>query len=275
MPQAPAKTPLTPTTRLPRVASLERSGLVRREDLRDPEYRALVGQLDGLDTGGGTLLSDGLRHWSRRWEYPYAIHGLYHYLSSLGRPGRALDVACGYTDVPFVLTAVGHSVVGSDLDPALPPLWEARRAAPTVAGRAEYRPGDAEKLPFADGEFDAAYCVSALEHMNDPAAAAREMCRVVRPGGLVLITCDMEPQGIGLPYAKFSAMLAALDAATDFHHPPRWCHPAEALTFGTREDDSRGAVRRTLAALTYPLRGGGRPPTDLAIYATARLRKAT
>ena len=45
--------------------------------------------------------------------------------------------------------------------------------------------GDATRLPFADGEFDVAWCSLVLHHIDDPVAALREMARVVRPGGLV------------------------------------------------------------------------------------------
>jgi malonyl-CoA O-methyltransferase len=55
-------------------------------------------------------------------------------------------------------------------------------------------PGDIESvrgsllnLPCADGQFDAVYCVEALEHSLLPARAIAELCRVVRPGGRVLV----------------------------------------------------------------------------------------
>lgn len=43
--------------------------------------------------------------------------------------------------------------------------------------------GVAERLPFADGTFDAVLCLSVLEHVKDPFAAAREIVRVLRTGG--------------------------------------------------------------------------------------------
>ncbi|MBE0689713.1 MAG: class I SAM-dependent methyltransferase, partial [Anaerolineae bacterium] len=48
--------------------------------------------------------------------------------------------------------------------------------------------GAAERLPAADGEFDVVTCLEALEFMERPSMVARELCRVVRPGGWLLIT---------------------------------------------------------------------------------------
>src|SRR5579884_447154 len=53
---------------------------------------------------------------------------------------------------------------------------------------------DVHRLPFADGVFDAAIALNAFEHYRDPRAAAREIRRVLRPGGRVLIrTAFMQP----------------------------------------------------------------------------------
>jgi SAM-dependent methyltransferase len=46
--------------------------------------------------------------------------------------------------------------------------------------------GSVESIPVADGSFDIVLCTQVLEHANDPAAAVRELRRVVKPGGRVL-----------------------------------------------------------------------------------------
>lgn len=47
---------------------------------------------------------------------------------------------------------------------------------------------DAASLPFADDSFDAVVCTEVLEHLFAPHRAARELCRVLRPGGVVIVT---------------------------------------------------------------------------------------
>lgn len=54
----------------------------------------------------------------------------------------------------------------------------------------DFRVADGRVLPFEDGSFDHAYSISVLEHIEEPgdAAALRELARVVKPGGRVLVT---------------------------------------------------------------------------------------
>lgn len=47
--------------------------------------------------------------------------------------------------------------------------------------------GDIHKLPFADNSEDAVVCLAVLEHVEDPAQAARELYRVLKPGGFCLV----------------------------------------------------------------------------------------
>jgi SAM-dependent methyltransferase len=103
---------------------------------------------------------------------------------------RLLDVGCGEGRHCFGALERGARVVGVDLDRAA-----LRRAAAPLRARARERGGtgamlcgDAFRLPFPDASFDRVICAEVMEHVHDHAAAARELARVVRPGGRVAVT---------------------------------------------------------------------------------------
>jgi demethylmenaquinone methyltransferase/2-methoxy-6-polyprenyl-1,4-benzoquinol methylase len=101
------------------------------------------------------------------------------------QPGqRILDVATGTGMVAASLARRGASVVGLDQSEAM--LGGARaRLAGELAGRVTFVAGQAERLPFAAGEFDALTFTYLLRYVDDPASTMRELARVVAPGGRI------------------------------------------------------------------------------------------
>lgn len=102
------------------------------------------------------------------------------------RPGqRILDVATGTGMVAFALAARGAHVVG--LDQSQDMLGTARAklgSAPDgLRDRVEFVQGQAEELPFGDGQFDALTFTYLLRYVDDVAATMAELARVVKPGG--------------------------------------------------------------------------------------------
>jgi SAM-dependent methyltransferase len=88
--------------------------------------------------------------------------------ADLGRY-RVLDVGCGYRPYEALFSPHAAGYVGVDLDNPAADLQ-----------------GTAESLPVEDGSFEIVLCNQVLEHANDPAAAVRELRRVLAPGGRVL-----------------------------------------------------------------------------------------
>jgi demethylmenaquinone methyltransferase / 2-methoxy-6-polyprenyl-1,4-benzoquinol methylase len=100
------------------------------------------------------------------------------------RPGeRVLDLAAGTgsSSLPFV--AAGAQVVAADF--SLGMLRVGKRAHPTL----DLIAGDALRLPFADGSFDAVTISFGLRNVSDVDAALTEMARVTKPGGR-LVVCE-------------------------------------------------------------------------------------
>jgi SAM-dependent methyltransferase len=121
---------------------------------------------------------------------------------------RVLDVACGTGIVARTAADQGATVTGVDLNEAM--LTVARRARPEL----DWRLGNAQKLPFADSEFDVVVSQMALMFFPDPAAALAEMARVVAPGGTVavLVPGALDRQAAFAPFVAMAARHAGSEA---------------------------------------------------------------
>ena len=100
---------------------------------------------------------------------------------------RVLDVATGTGMVAEELVRRYRcSVVGLDQSEEMLAGARARvESRAELAGRVELIRGEAERLPFEDGEFDALTFTYLLRYVENPAATMRELARVVRPGGRI------------------------------------------------------------------------------------------
>ncbi|MFC3893408.1 methyltransferase domain-containing protein [Lentzea rhizosphaerae] len=103
---------------------------------------------------------------------------------------RVLDCACGIGTQAIGLALRGYEVVGADLSPKAAVRAVVEASARGVALRA--LASDMRALPFADGSFDVVLAAdNALPHLltsDDVLAALREMRRVLRPGGRLIIS---------------------------------------------------------------------------------------
>ncbi len=107
---------------------------------------------------------------------------------------RVLDVACGTGDLTKAfaeaLAKLGRKkegdeapVVGLDFTPEMLDVARERKATPLT----EYIEGDAMDLPFEDGSFDVVSIAFGIRNVSRPEAALSEFCRVLRPGGRLII----------------------------------------------------------------------------------------
>jgi ubiquinone/menaquinone biosynthesis C-methylase UbiE len=102
------------------------------------------------------------------------------------RPGRALDVATGGGHTALAFAGVARRVVAFDLTE---PMLAAARGFARARGvtNIAFVGGDVEALPFPAGTFDVATCRIAPHHFPNPAAAIREISRVLTPSGSLLL----------------------------------------------------------------------------------------
>ena len=101
---------------------------------------------------------------------------------------KILDVACGRGTLSLKIAERGCEVHGVDISEDA--IKGAKRLAEREKIVCEFEVGSAEDLPYADGYFDKVICSSSLEHFKDDIKALKEMHRVLKPNGSVVLTTD-------------------------------------------------------------------------------------
>ncbi|MHC2999467.1 class I SAM-dependent methyltransferase [Microbacterium sp. HJ5] len=183
-------------------------------------------------------------------DYPTLAHDL---IWSLGprvveavgiRPGEhVIDIAAGSGNAAIPAALRGAHVVATDLTPEL--FGEGHRRADEAGAELEWRPADAEALPFGADEFDVAISTVGVMFAPHHERSADEIVRVVRPGGRVGLI-SWTPQGfIGRLFAALKPFNAPLPEGAK--PAPLWGDEAHVRElFGDRVTDvqaSRETVR--------------------------------
>ena len=209
------------------------------------QVQAMFDRIAGVyDLMNGTMTAGLHHHWRARAAD----------LAQVGEGDRVLDVATGTGDLAIELARrVGPTgeVVGSDFAEGM--LARAREKAPAL--RFEW--GDALDLPYPDDRFDAATVGFGARNFSDLDGGLREMARVVRPGGRVVVLEITTPQRPPLSWffrAWFDRLVPALG---------RVAGDAEAYTY------LPSSVRRFPAPLELAARLDGAGLTDVRWVLTA------
>ena len=159
--------------------------------LAEPQVRAMFDRIAGVYDRLNSVMTAGLHHsWRRR-----AVE-----LAQVGPGSSVLDVATGTGDLAFALAeAVGPSgqVVGADFSEQMLRIARNKAAAGAVgpvSAPVRFEQANALLLPHANDEFDAATVGFGVRNFSDLDQGLRELARVVRPGGRVVILEMTTPQ---------------------------------------------------------------------------------
>jgi demethylmenaquinone methyltransferase/2-methoxy-6-polyprenyl-1,4-benzoquinol methylase len=159
--------------------------------LEETQVRAMFDRIAVLYDRMNSVMTAGLHHsWRRRAAD----------LAALAPGDRALDVATGTGDLAFELSgrvAPGGEVIASDFSERMLEIARAKasaRPAPDGGAGLRFESGNALSLPYADDRFDAATVGFGARNFSDLDRGLREMARVVRPGGRVVVLEMTTPQ---------------------------------------------------------------------------------
>ena len=137
-----------------------------------------------------TVMTAGRHHAWRRLAADMAVEGL---------TGRALDVATGTGDFALALahaSSVTH-VVGLDFSQEMLHIAARKARGKGLSDRIGYLLGDAHDLPFPDGHFDCATVGFGMRNFTDVPQALRELTRVIRVRGRVVLLEIVRQEGLG------------------------------------------------------------------------------
>ena len=148
------------------------SGTPASGTMPETQVRVMFDRIAGVYDRMNSVMTAGMHH---RWRERAAD------LARVGPGARALDVATGTGDLAVELAGRGASVTGLDFSEGM--LELARRKAPQL----EWVQGNALDLAYTDAEFDAVTVGFGARNFSDLDQGIREMARVVKPGGRVVI----------------------------------------------------------------------------------------
>lgn len=180
-----------------------------------------------------TVLSAGLdRRWRKRTRQ----------CLELAQGQKVLDLAAGTGVSTVELMRSGAYAVGCDFSLGMLRAGRAskrRRGVPVVAG-------DGTHLPFADGAFDAVTTSFGLRNISDPPQALREMARVVRPGGRLVVCEFSRPSFAPFRVVYLNYLMRALPwvARRVASNPDAYVYLAESIRAWPAQDE----LARTVAA---------------------------
>ncbi|MDQ3822126.1 MAG: class I SAM-dependent methyltransferase [Actinomycetota bacterium] len=257
------------------VGVLRRNGFARLSDLAAADYADAIRAMEAFQSAflastrplwvpDFPIPADALAHFSRQWEYPYA------WTNVSGAPGRVLDAGSGITFFPYLLSAAGFDVDCCDNDDSLGLHARFARASELTGCGVRFTGSSlTSDLPFDEEAFDAVVCISVLEHLGSAAAGAvARLTRVLRAGGRLVLTCDVDLRREGdLLVEDLALVIAEIRNTCELVHALDLTRPHDLLT-------SDAFLRSDAWRLPWPWRpppGVAQPPAEFRSLAVVGL----
>lgn len=158
--------------------------------------------------------------YSRIWEYPW----LWSKLESLKGQGlRVLDLGSERSPIQWFLAAQGFRVIVSDISAQHWRVW--RRANKKLGLSLSRLIIDAQNVDLPAASVDIYLSVSVIEHVEDKVKAIMEAARVLRPGGLLIMTFDICEPNMGMSFPEWNGRALTMREFDELFRDSLWFDP--------------------------------------------------
>lgn len=142
-----------------------------------------------------------------------------------------VDLGSGVTFFPFAVARLGYEVICMDTDPVCgPDIRRASSVVPQKPGKVSFSLLTENRLPLMDGDADILYCISVLEHIQNFENTIEEIYRILKPGGLFILTIDLDACGyLDISADKYNELRKVLSKYFDLKKPEISVHPMDEL----------------------------------------------
>ncbi|MCB1736865.1 MAG: class I SAM-dependent methyltransferase [Gammaproteobacteria bacterium] len=194
-----------------------------REVLESESFREMEGFSDEFLADSRRFLqgymkkwvNDPLHQWSRQWEYSFVYNKLKQFSGTTER-FDVLDAGAGVGFFPFYLDKQFPSanIHCCDYEPLLPAIYEQLNAR--HQSHVEFLNNDLKALSYEAESFDVVSCISVLEHTDNYPLIIDEFHRVLKPGGMLVVTFDISLDGVrDISIDRAAELLGLLEARFD------------------------------------------------------------
>jgi demethylmenaquinone methyltransferase / 2-methoxy-6-polyprenyl-1,4-benzoquinol methylase len=222
------------------------------------EKQKRVGAVFDSVAGRYDLMNDLMSFGVHRLWKKFAIE-----LAAVRAGEQVLDLAGGTGDLSAAMAArVGAQgrVICSDINAAMLGVGRQRLTDKGVVGNIEYVQANAEKLPFADNQFDCVTIGFGLRNVTDKQAALESIYRVLKPGGRLLVLEFSKPKvpGLSQAYDQYSFHVLPLMGKLVAQDADSYRYLAESIRMHPDQDTLKGMMEQAGYARCqfYNLTGG-------------------
>jgi SAM-dependent methyltransferase len=175
--------------------------LANYPEISEQRWTSFMDELNDVARRGGLA---EYKTYSRVWEYPW----LWFQLENSARSLQVLDIGSERSAYPWLLAEKGFDVMVSDVTSSYWGLW--RSAQRSLGVKPVLKILDTQALALPTASFDVYQSVSILEHVPDKAKALEEAARVLRPGGLLLMSFDICEAEMGMTFPKWNGRAVSM-----------------------------------------------------------------